>query len=75
MKTYQEMTDKEQRVIDTLQALWFDLHNNRRKNTEEDEKRLLYEILVLNDKAIRMGIQDGIETGLITCLKEYLVDD
>lgn len=75
MKTYQEMTDKEKRVIDGLQGLWFCMINDWRINTEEDNMRLLYDILVLNDKAIRMGIRDSIEPELISRLRDCLVGD
>ena len=69
------MTDKEQRVIDGLQADWFCMINDCRTNTEEDNMRLLYDILVLNDKAIRMGIRDSIEPELISHLRDFLVGD
>lgn len=58
-KKYQEMTRKEQAVIDTLQVLEFDYINNKFLTTQR-RRNLLSNILKQQKKAVEMGLQETI---------------
>ena len=58
-KKYQEMTKKEQAVIDTLQVLSFKYINSKSLTTKERQD-LLSKILEQESRAVEMGLRDTI---------------
>lgn len=58
-KKYQEMTEEEQAVIDTLQVLAFKYINTKLLTTKR-RQYLLTEILKQERKAVEMGLRDTI---------------
>ena len=58
-KNYQEMTKKEQAVINNLQVLEF-VYINDKFLTIKEARHLLSSILKEEDRAVRMGLQDSI---------------
>lgn len=58
-KYHQEMTEKEQEALNTLQALEF-IYLNDKFLTIREMRRLLSNILKQEDRAVRMGLQDSI---------------
>lgn len=58
-KKYQEMTKKEQAVIDTLQVLSFKYINSKSLTTKE-RQYLLSKILEQESRAVEMGLRDTI---------------
>ena len=58
-KKYQEMTRKEQAVIDTLQVLSFKYINSKLLTTQK-RQYLLSKILEQERKAVEMGLRDTI---------------
>ena len=58
-KKYQEMTEEEQAVIDTLQVLAFKYINTKFLTTKR-RQYLLTEILKQERKAVEMGLRDTI---------------